>query len=140
MLYNAIFLPTLFVLFLQNPLANTKKEYMQVTINNKEYNMEVANTSYKKSKGLMFTPIGAKDGMIFTYNKPTPAAYYNKNVRFNIRIYFLNEQKQVVNSGILVKDSFKQVRSGSPIMYVVEVPLKKDSSNDPGENATIVIN
>jgi uncharacterized membrane protein (UPF0127 family) len=130
-LYNAMLIPTLLILFLASPVKNIKKEFVSVTIQDKTYKMEVANTKFKKSKGLMFTSFNTKQGMVFYYNNSIPT-FYNKNVRFPLRVYWVSGNT-IVDSSIFKKDSFKHHRPNQPIDVVVEIPLKEDFSNDLGE-------
>lgn len=139
MIYNLFLLPSFIILFFTNPLKNIQKENATVYINNTKYNMEVANTQYKKALGLMHTDFLNTNGMVFTYKKATKPGYYNKNVRFPLRIYFIDNDFTIISTFILQKNSFKIVSPTSPINYVVEVPLNDDLSGDPGENVKIKI-
>lgn len=101
--------------------------------------MEVANTQYKKALGLMYRDFKNTGGMVFIYNKDTKPFYYNKNVKFPLRIYFIDSSFKVVSSFIMQKDSFKTYAPSSPIKYVVEVPLEEDLGNDLGDNPNIIL-
>lgn len=127
---NILIIPSLLLLFLQSPVKNFKKEYVDIKIEGKTYHFEVANTLYKKSKGLMFTPINKKDGMVFYYENKRPS-FYNANVRFNLRVYWVSGNK-ITQSSIFEKGSAKIHSPESPIDIVIEIPLLPDASNDPG--------
>mgnify|MGYP005846239705 CR=1 FL=1 len=139
MLYNIFLLPSFILLFFINPIKNIQKEYVTVYINSTKYSMEVANTLYKKALGLMYRGSSSTGGMVFNYKKATNPSYYNKNVRFPLRIYFIDDTYMVKASYVMQKNSFKTVSSNSKINYVVEVPLNQDLSGDPGEKVEIKI-
>lgn len=127
---NILLIPTLFLLFLQNPVKNFKKEYLDIKIEDKTYHFEVANTIYKKSRGLMFTDYNKKEGMVFYYNKSKPS-FYNANVRYDLRVYWVSD-KTILQSSIFEQGSFKLHVPNYPIDMVIEIPLLPDASNDPG--------
>jgi|GEM_PF-5232543 len=127
---NFLIIPSLLLVFLQNPVKNFKKEYINIKIEDKTYHFEVANTLYKKSRGLMFTPLGKKDGMVFYYNNKKPN-FYNANVKFDLRVYWVGG-KNIVQSSIFEKGSFQTHSPNKPIDIVIEIPLLPDRSNDPG--------
>ena len=101
--------------------------------------MEVANTKFKQAVGLMFRDFGKSGGMVFPYSKASKPGFYNKNVKFPLRIYFVTKDMEIKSTFVMQKNSFKNYFPSSPINYVVEVPLKGDLSNDPGENPKIVL-
>lgn len=139
MLFNIFLTPSFIILFLLNPIKNINKDYISVKINNTDFSMEVANTQYKKALGLMYKSFKNTKGMVFIYNKPTIPIYYNKNVKFPLRIYFLDADFKVVSSFVMQKNSFKTYKPKSKINYVVEVPLKEDLSNDFGDFPKILL-
>lgn len=84
--------------------VNLNDERSAVKIGNKEYFLDVARTDEEKRKGLAkFENIKDNEGMIFIFDTPGRYSFYMKDMKFNIDIIFLDQNKKVV-------DLFKNVQ------------------------------
>ncbi len=122
-MYNLFFIPALFIIFLYNPIKNLNKEYAKVRISDKlNLTVEIANTKFKQSKGLMFTkPLSKKEGMFFIFKNSKKRSFYNKNVSFNVLLFWINQDFTIVGYTVLNKNSFNTHTSPNPIKYVLEL-------------------
>jgi uncharacterized membrane protein (UPF0127 family) len=74
-----------------------KNEIKEVLIGNKKYELEVVKTSQDLEKGLAkFENINDNQGMLFIFDTPGRWSIWMKDMKFNIDIVFLNENKEVV--------------------------------------------
>ena len=84
--------------------VNLNDERSAIKIGNKEYFLDVARTDEEKRKGLAkFENIKDNEGMIFIFDTPGRYSFYMKDMKFNIDIVFLDQNKKVV-------DLFKNVQ------------------------------
>ncbi len=75
--------------------------------------------------------------MLFPYKKSSCPVFYNKNVRFPVRIYFLDKDFNIVSAYIMPKNSFKLFKSKNNISYVLEVGLGSGLIKDFGDYPNI---
>lgn len=90
--------------------------------------IEVADTFWKKAKGLMFRKSLEKDkGMLFVFKKECRPRFWMFGMRFPIDIVFLDKEKQVVDVKKncpplgLNPRTWKTYMPKKPIRYVLEV-------------------
>lgn len=70
------------------------KKTATITIKEKEFNPEVAETPEEKQIGLsQRNSIDENEGMIFKFEKPDYYSFWMKNMRFPIDIIFIKENK-----------------------------------------------
>ncbi len=129
-MYNIFLFFSFILLFFSNPLKNISKEYITVEIEpNLKVKAEVANTPFKRAKGLMFKePLEKNEGMLFIFPKEKAPSFYNKNVKFNVLVLWVNKDLKVTNVSILNKNSFKTERPNEKILYVLELNADKFSN------------
>lgn len=123
--FNFILIPSLFLLFIQNPIRNLQQNYIEIKHpkTNEELNCELMDTNFKRGKGLMFIPEKNSRCLTFDFKKDTNSKFYNVNVAYDVQIYFLDKNMKVVDENILKSNSFKMVGSSKPYRYVVEIPI-----------------
>jgi uncharacterized membrane protein (UPF0127 family) len=71
--------------------------FQEVSVGNKLYKLEVAQTYQDLERGLAkFDDIKDNEGMLFIFEEPGRWTIWMKDMKFNIDIIFLNENKEVV--------------------------------------------
>lgn len=71
---------------------------MKVTVGNKEFTVEVAETEEEKRKGLQGRKSLDKDaGMLFIYDKPQTVGMWMKDTHIPLDIIFINDDEEVVS-------------------------------------------
>ena len=74
-----------------------KKKQGQVCFNNYCFDVEIAQTSAQKAKGLMFREsLKGNQGMLFVFKTEKKHSFWMKNVSFPLDIIWINANKKVV--------------------------------------------
>jgi uncharacterized membrane protein (UPF0127 family) len=77
---------------------NISDNQIKVVINQKEYILSIAKTDEERSRGLAkFDTIKENEGMLFIFDVPGRYSFYMKDMKFNIDIIFLDQNKIVVD-------------------------------------------
>jgi len=98
-----VFIAVFSTYFVKN-IANTN-EKVSLKVGEKNYILDVAKTSEEQEKGLAkFESIEDNQGMLFMFDNPGRWSFWMKDMKFNIDIIFLDENKKVVSL-------FKNVKS-----------------------------
>lgn len=89
--------------------VNNAEEISKIKVGTKDYNLYISKTSQQLEKGLArFDEIKDNEGMIFIFDTPGTYSFWMKDMKFNIDIIFLDENKKVVNIFPNVKfDTYK---------------------------------
>lgn len=89
---------------------------------------EVADTTEKRSRGLMFRESLPKDrGMLFTFAEPQPWTFWMKNTRIPLDIIWMDRNKKIVHIERNVPgcdrtdDGCPQYQPNDDALYVLEV-------------------
>jgi uncharacterized membrane protein (UPF0127 family) len=97
---------------------------------------EVANTTWKRTKGLMFRKALPKDhGLLMVFDPPSRPGIWMFGMRFPIDIIFLDSQKRVikvVENARPLGLSWKTWRvyfPPEPVAFVLEIPSEKEKEN-----------
>ncbi len=121
--FNFILIPSLLLLFLQNPIRNLQQKYIEVedprSTNKEKIKCELMDTNFKRGKGLMFIKKENARCMFFDFKKDTNTKFYNVNVAYDVQIFFLDKDVKVVDQNILKSNSFKMVGSKEKYRYVI---------------------
>lgn len=102
-------------------INDKESNLVDITIGDKKYKVEIADTSEKQKKGLMGRESLPEDqGMLFIYDEPQDLSYWMKNTLISLDIIFIDDDMEVVS----VKQG--QPMSEEPItendvQYVLEV-------------------
>lgn len=82
--------------------ANQGFPVIELTLKGKLYQLEVADTSERKSQGLMFRrSLGRNAGMLFPYDAPVNLKIWMKNTLIPLAVIWLDEQARVIHKKIL---------------------------------------
>lgn len=116
-------------------INNKESNLVDITIGDKKYKVEIADTPEKQEKGLMGRKSLPKDqGMLFIYDEPQDLSYWMKNTFISLDIIFIDDDMEVVS----VKQG--QPMSEEPIteddvQYVLEV--NSNSGIEEGDQLVI---
>ena len=116
-------------------INNKESNLVDITIGDKKYKVEIADTSEKQEKGLMGRESLPEDqGMLFIYDEPQDLSYWMKNTLISLDIIFIDDDMEVVS----VKQG--QPMSEEPItendvQYVLEV--NSNSGIEEGDQLVI---
>ena len=100
-------------------------KYTTVKIGNTKIKAEIADTSLKKIKGLMFRKnLPENEGMLFTFDKEDYHGIWMINMNFPIDIIWINKDKRVVDLAKNIRPSrlnFSTHKPKEKVFYVLEV-------------------
>lgn len=94
-------------------INDKESNLVDITIGDKKYKVEIADTPEKQEKGLMgreFLP--ENQGMLFIYDEPQDLSYWMKNTLISLDIIFIDDDMEVVS-----------VKQGQPMS---EEPITED--------------
>jgi len=85
--------------------------------------VDLAVTPAEQTRGLMFRPaLGAREGMLFVYDRPRIARFWMKNTMIPLDMIFLDDAGQVTNiAARTVPYSLETHGSDGPVRAVLEV-------------------
>lgn len=96
-------------------------EKIKISIEDKEYTVEVAKTQEEKSKGLQGRKsLGKNEGMLFIYDKPQTVGFWMDETEIPLDIIFINEDEEVI-SVYKGKPFSKEIAEEDNVKYVLEV-------------------
>lgn len=108
---------------------------IQIEINDKEYNVLVAQTEIEKEQGLMnVEEMDSDEGMLFVYNYPHKAEFWMYQTSIPLDIIFINSGWEVVS----VKKGMpydETILSEDNVQYVLE--LNQNSGVKPGDEIDV---
>lgn len=116
-------------------INNKESNLVDITIGDKKYKVEIADTPEKQEKGLMGQEsLPENQGMLFIYDEPQDLSYWMKNTLISLDIIFIDDDMEVVS----VKQG--QPMSEEPIteddvQYVLEV--NSNSGIEEGDQLVI---
>ena len=116
-------------------INDKESNLVDITIGDKKYKVEIADTHEKQEKGLMGREsLPENQGMLFIYDEPQDLSYWMKNTLISLDIIFIDDDMEVVS----VKQG--QPMSEEPItendvQYVLEV--NSNSGIEEGDQLVI---
>lgn len=116
-------------------INDKESNLVDITIGDKKYKVEIADTPEKQKKGLMGREsLPENQGMLFIYDEPQDLSYWMKNTLISLDIIFIDDDMEVVS----VKQG--QPMSEEPItendvQYVLEV--NSNSGIEEGDQLVI---
>lgn len=94
-------------------INDKESNLVDITIGDKKYKVEIADTPEKQEKGLMGRKSLPEDqGMLFIYDEPQDLSYWMKNTLISLDIIFIDDDMEVVS-----------VKQGQPMS---EEPITED--------------
>jgi hypothetical protein len=101
-----------------------KKNYIVLKINNETLRAEVADTFFKRARGLSGRQnLSEKEGMIFVFKKPAIYSFWMRKMNFALDIIWIGEDLKIkeISQNILPQTFPKGIKSSQSIKYVLEV-------------------
>lgn len=116
-------------------INNKESNLVDITIGDKKYKVEIADTPEKQEKGLMGRKSLPEDqGMLFIYDEPQDLSYWMKNTLISLDIIFIDDDMEVVS----VKQGqpmFEEPITENDVQYVLEV--NSNSGIEEGDQLVI---
>lgn len=105
-------------------IISQKNKITPLSINNREFIVEIANTSQKRERGLCCRDSLAADrGMLFVYDSPGDYRFWMKDTRIPLDIIWIDSDKRIVHIEESVRpETYPQsFSSKEPAQYVLEL-------------------
>ena len=79
-------------------INNKESNLVDITIGDKKYKVEIADTPEKQEKGLMGRKsLPENQGMLFIYDEPQDLSYWMKDTLISLDIIFIDDDMEVVS-------------------------------------------
>jgi uncharacterized membrane protein (UPF0127 family) len=101
----------------------SQNQAQKLKINNTTINIEIAKTSQEKAKGLCCRDsLSPNGGMLFVYDRPDYYAFWMKDTKIPLDIYWIDSGKQIIHieENILPSSYPKAYVSKQAAQYVLE--------------------
>ncbi|MCA9309254.1 DUF192 domain-containing protein [Candidatus Saccharibacteria bacterium] len=105
-------------------ILSQNSEGTPLSIKNKVFTVEIANTSQKREQGLCCRDSLAVDrGMLFVYDSPGDYRFWMKDTRIPLDMIWISSSKRIVHIEESVQpDTYPEsFRSDKPAQYVLEL-------------------
>lgn len=118
---------SMLVFLLLAPLAGCASEGPWVELKGQRYVVEVADDHAERTRGLMFRDrLEPGAGMLFVHDIEQPLAYWMKNTRIPLDIFYFDEDRRLVSVSRGVPpcslgDRCPNYPSNAPALYVLEL-------------------
>jgi uncharacterized membrane protein (UPF0127 family) len=99
------------------------EERITLRIKGVDFSVEVARTEEEKARGLMNRrSLGARQGMLFIFEKDDHLSFWMKNTSIPLSIGFLSPDGRILEIVDMVPFSLKTIRSRNSCRYALELP------------------
>ena len=119
-------------------------ESVTLTLQGREYHLQVARSSKQKSHGLMFREQLAPDqGMLFVYHRAGDYRIWMKNTLIPLTVIWLDDDTEVVEIRLLQpcrQVSCPSYGAGSPARYILELHADEYHRFQVGDRLPMVRN
>ena len=96
-------------------------EKVKISVEDKEYTVEVAKTEEERAKGLQDRKsLGDSEGMLFIFSKPQTVGFWMDKTEIPLDIIFIDEDEEVI-SVYKGKPFSKEIVEEDDVKYVLEV-------------------
>ncbi|MBI2609893.1 DUF192 domain-containing protein [Candidatus Giovannonibacteria bacterium] len=115
-------------------------EIKEITVDSYKLKVQVARSEADYEKGLQdVKDLGENEGMLFVFDKPRQALFWNKNTRIDLDVIWI-QNGNVVGFGFLPKESSRKtyLTSPSPVDMVLEVNAGWAEQHDIKNGSTVV--
>ncbi|BCS90856.1 MAG: hypothetical protein ARM1_0313 [Candidatus Micrarchaeota archaeon] len=123
----------LFIFYLLYRAGLIRYRHKSVIIDNREYNLEIADTTLKRALGLMYRKdIEDNSGLLIDFKHEADIEIWNYNMRFAIDLIYLNSNFEITKIYINMpscKSIFKTLKVRGYGRYVIEIKHKKENVN-----------
>jgi uncharacterized membrane protein (UPF0127 family) len=114
-----------------------------VELKGKRFVVEIADTDEARARGLMFRDAMARDrGMLFLFERQEPQAFWMRNTRIPLDIFYFDAQRRLVSTAAGVPPCTTprcpSYPSTGPAQYVLELNagLARELKTAPGDAIT----
>lgn len=105
---------------------------INISIGNKKYKVDIADTEDKQEKGLQgVTDLPENEGMLFLFGEPSKISMWMKDTKIPLDIIFIDEEFEVISS-YKGKPESKEYLTEDNVAYVLEV--NQNSGIKKGDN------
>ena len=112
-------------------------EKVKISVEDKEYTVEIAKTEEERAKGLQDRKsLGDSEGMLFVFDKPQTVGFWMDKTEIPLDIIFIDEDEEVI-SVYKGKPFSKEIVEEDDVKYVLEVNQNsgiKEGDEIEGEN------
>lgn len=102
-------------------IKEKESELVNITIGDRKYNVEIADTPEKQEKGLMGREsLPSDQGMLFVYDEPQDLSFWMKDTSIPLDIIFIDDDMEVISvqkGTPMSEDAIKE----NDVQYVLEV-------------------
>ena len=96
-------------------------EKIKISVEDKEYTVEIAKTEEERAKGLQNRKsLGDSEGMLFVFDKPQTVGFWMDKTEIPLDIIFIDEDEEVI-SVYKGKPFSKEIVEEDNVKYVLEV-------------------
>lgn len=96
-------------------------EKVKISVEDKEYTVEIAKTEEERAKGLQDRKsLGDSEGMLFVFDKPQTVGFWMDKTEIPLDIIFIDEDEEVI-SVYKGKPFSKEIVEEDDVKYVLEV-------------------
>ena len=96
-------------------------EKVKISVEDKEYTVEIAKTEEERAKGLQNRKsLGDSEGMLFVFDKPQTVGFWMDKTEIPLDIIFIDEDEEVI-SVYKGKPFSKEIVEEDDVKYVLEV-------------------
>lgn len=103
-------------------ISNKKKGDFQLALNDKTFEVEVANTPKQRKEGLSGRDITANTAMLFVFPKVGKHQMWMKDTHTDLDIYFLDQNAKVLELVAAKAEEAELLGSFAQVKYVLELP------------------
>jgi uncharacterized protein len=113
-------------------------EKITLTVGGQAFTVEVARTDAERQKGLMErSSLGAREGMLFVFDRDEHLDFWMKNTRIPLSIAFLASDGRILEVADMQPFSMKTVRSRFSSRYALELRQGTFAEIGAGEGAAV---
>ena len=95
---------------------------VSISINQKTWRVEFADSAEERQLGLMFRPSMCPDcGMLFDFGETKPVSIWMKNTKIPLDLAYVNEQGEILEIVPLVPFDLSPVPASQPVRYALEM-------------------
>lgn len=99
--------------------ASWSEDWRDITIDGHSVRVKIADTPEERERGLQdVESLGRDEGMLFIFEKPTLASFWNKNLKIDLDILWIKD--------LQVQDITGLPREEGPGVLIVDAPSEMD--------------
>ena len=110
----------------QLPIKLSELEIINYTIQGRTFQVYLADTEEKKIKGLSGMNSIDADGMLFVFDKPYKATFWNKDTHLDLELWWIRGESVIKKDYLpsIDKTSLVRIQSSAEVDKVLEIVIK----------------